>query len=87
MTTRAQKAAIATELLPLYNSWHTACVKDYTSGDAYRLERALWNVVRAHHTADPNLKLPTTITASIGRWIARELNMKLTRVGIVVPAV
>jgi len=75
MTNAERQRRVAVALLPRYNAWHAACVADPRSRITTSLERQLWNHVNAHS----GLGLPTTITASIGRWVARVLKMRVDR--------
>lgn len=70
-----RKRTVAVALLSRYNAWHAACVADPRSRITTSLERQLWNHVNAHS----GIGLPTTITASIGRWVAHVLKMRVDR--------
>lgn len=81
LTKAERQWIVARVLLPRYNAWHVAAVARHDSLHALRLERTLWDHVNAHEGID----LPTKITASIGRWIARVLGMQTDRLLGVVP--
>ncbi len=68
------KREVAEILFPLYRAWHIACLDDYASKKTNDAERTLWMAVSNH----PNLGLPTKITASIGRWCARQMKISIT---------
>jgi hypothetical protein len=67
-----RRRKIAETLLPLYNKWHMDCVKSPFEQGTADSEARLWEAVRANNLPG----MPTTITAAVGRWIARQLDME-----------
>lgn len=64
---------VAEILFPLYKTWHIACLKDFRSQKTMAAEHDLWIAVRDY----PDRGLPTKITASVGRWCAKQMKLVL----------
>jgi hypothetical protein len=74
MMNPAARLVVAEKLLPLYKAWHIACLEDFRSTNTKSLEYDLWREVKKY----PDHGLPVQITASIGRWCARQMKISIT---------